>query len=724
MTTFPRAILFMVVALIWPAAPPVYAQATFTPGISYFGANGYIEYIAGNLPIIISAAHGGTLQPASIPLRTATACGDDDFSTTRDLNTDALALAIQAAFFGRTGKYPHVIVNRLHRNRLDANRPLDGGACGNAEAMQAWTEFQDYIAIAKAAVTADHGKGWFTDLHGHGHAIQRLELGYNMTGATLRHDESTLNGDPAFEAATSINVFSAESRRSFTDLLRGQTALGTLFANAGYPAVPGLQDPAPAEGQAFFSGGYNTRAHGCMDGGAICGVQIEANLTGVRDTASSRADFAMKLVEVYDEYLSSNFDIYLPDPPPPQLPGHTVIVDNLNAANDPAWARFEASANWSSASNGNAWNPPSFRFAQASGAATNDGAELFFLIARPGTYAVDAWWPAVATRSTGASYRVFEVDGGTLLADLLKNQRVDGTMWNPLGAFDFTKVGWGKVLMSRSLSTVNGSLAADAIRTTLVTAPNRAPYPRLRAPISGVEGSLIAFDGARSFDLDHDPLTHAWDFADGGTAMTATADHAFANDGSFDVKLTVSDSDGGSTTVLRTIAIGNVAPAVAAPATATIIEGERYDASGSFTDPGADSWTATVDYGDGSGAASMTLDGTEFTLGHVYETAGSFTVTVDIYDGDDHGVATTQVTVQTPVQAVEQLAAMVDSLASSGALSAGNAQSLHAKLDTATGPLGAFVNEIEALVRSRRLDDAVGAALVALVQRIARSLTP
>jgi hypothetical protein len=296
MTRLTRAIVLMVFAVIWSAAPPaVYAQATFTPGVSYFGANGYIEYIAGNLPIIISAAHGGTLQPASIPLRTAAACGDDDFSTTRDLNTDALALAIQAAFFGRTGKYPHVIVNRLHRNRLDANRPLDGGACANAEAMQAWTEFQDYIAIAKAAVTADHGKGWFTDLHGHGHAIQRLELGYNMTGATLRNDDATLNGDPAFEAATSISVFSAESPRAFTDLLRGQTALGTLFANAGYPAVPGLQDPAPAEGQAFFSGGYNTRAHGCMDGGAICGVQIEANLTGVRDTASSRADFAMKL---------------------------------------------------------------------------------------------------------------------------------------------------------------------------------------------------------------------------------------------------------------------------------------------------------------------------------------------------------------------------------------------------------------------------------------------
>ena len=29
----------------------------------------------------------------------------------------------------------------------------------------------------------------------------------------------------------------------------------------------------------------------------------------------------MKLVEVYDEYLLTNFGIYLPDPPPPTQPG-------------------------------------------------------------------------------------------------------------------------------------------------------------------------------------------------------------------------------------------------------------------------------------------------------------------------------------------------------------------------------------------------------------------
>ena len=404
---------------------------TFTPGVPVSGANGYIEYIPGNLPLIFSAPHGGDLQPASIPLRTAIACGEDDFSTTRDLNTAELALAVQAAFLGRTGKYPHIIINRLHRNRLDANRPVDGAACGNADAIQAWTEFQHFINVAKAAVIAEHGKGFYTDLHGHGHAIPRLELGYNITATALRRSDPELDGDPAIAASSSINTFSQQSPRSFSALLRGQTALGTLFANGGYPAVPGEQDPMPLEGQLFFSGGFNTREHGCMDGGTICGVQIEANNAGIRNTATNRANFAMKLVEVYDEYLSSNYDIHLPDPPAPDPLGHEIVVDNDNDNNSRDRAWFEASANWSLSTNNTQRFLTNFRFTQAANV-QDDGAEYFFLVNRPGTYKIDAWWPSATTRSTGVSYRVFEVESGLLFADLLKNQRitaVSGTIW-------------------------------------------------------------------------------------------------------------------------------------------------------------------------------------------------------------------------------------------------------------------------------------------------------
>ena len=48
--------------------PPVIDE--YVPGQTYFGRNQYIEYIAGDLPVIVSAPHGGGEEPDEIPLRT------------------------------------------------------------------------------------------------------------------------------------------------------------------------------------------------------------------------------------------------------------------------------------------------------------------------------------------------------------------------------------------------------------------------------------------------------------------------------------------------------------------------------------------------------------------------------------------------------------------------------------------------------------------------------
>jgi len=81
--------------------------------------------------------------------------------------------------------------------------------------------------------------------------------------------------------------------------------------------------------------------------------------------------------------------------------------------------------------------------------------------------------------------------------------------------------------------------------------------------------------------------------------------------------------------------ISDVAPTVNPISNATINAGDTYTASGSFsttTDPDATSWTATVDYGDGGGTQSLTLSGTNFSLNHVYNTAGTYTETVSVTD--------------------------------------------------------------------------------------------
>lgn len=74
----------------------------------------------------------------------------------------------------------------------------------------------------------------------------------------------------------------------------------------------------------------------------------------------------------------------------------------------------------------------------------------------------------------------------------------------------------------------------------------------------------------------------------------------------------------------------NQPPAMNPLSGATVNGGATYTANGSFTDPDSSSWTATVDYGDGSGMQPLPLAGMTFSLSHVYTTVGTYTVTVAV----------------------------------------------------------------------------------------------
>jgi hypothetical protein len=167
------------------------------------------------------------------------------------------------------------------------------------------------VDSARTHLLADFGRGWYTDLHGHGHQVARLELGYQVSGAELRLTDAQLNATSTYESKSTIRMVSELSPLTFSALLRGPTSLGALFQAEGFRSVPGNQDAAPLAAEEYFTGGYNVGRWGCSDGGLLCGVQIESHFEGVRDTAPSRAAFAAALVRVYASYLRQNFGLDL-----------------------------------------------------------------------------------------------------------------------------------------------------------------------------------------------------------------------------------------------------------------------------------------------------------------------------------------------------------------------------------------------------------------------------
>ena len=273
------------------------------PGTVITDGAGYVEYTLGDAPLIISAPHGGLLAPPSLPDRSCAGC-----VTVTDENTEALARRVAEQFLARSGRHAHLVINRLRRAKFDPNRELLEATGGNAALASSWTTYHFFLEDARYRVTYAATRGLLLDLHGHGHAILRIELGYLLSAADLRLSDQALGASGAL-AHSSIARLSLQNAGNTPPvaLLRGPTSVGALLANNGFPSVPSPGDPAPGVGDEYFTGGYITQRHGSASGGTVDAVQIEAFRVGARDTPENLDRYATALVSSVLEYLRVHY---------------------------------------------------------------------------------------------------------------------------------------------------------------------------------------------------------------------------------------------------------------------------------------------------------------------------------------------------------------------------------------------------------------------------------
>jgi hypothetical protein len=272
----------------------------YVPGKTYFGREKYVEYQAGELPIVITAPHGGRLKPEEIPDRTK---GVFAF----DVGTQELVRAIAKEFHERTGKHIHLVICRLHRIKLDCNREIVEAAGGNPLAESVWKEYTGFIKSATAAVEKKDGRGFFLDIHGHGHPTAQLELGYLHDSKQLQQSDKEID-ESKMAAESSLHAIAAKKHMPYSQLLRGPSSLGALLEELGFPSAPSPKVPHPPE--PFFRGGHTVRV---LSEGMTpnAGLQIETNYKGVRDNDASREKFAKALVDALDPYLEMHMGMHL-----------------------------------------------------------------------------------------------------------------------------------------------------------------------------------------------------------------------------------------------------------------------------------------------------------------------------------------------------------------------------------------------------------------------------
>lgn len=211
--------------------------------------NELVEVRRGNLPVIISAPHGGHLGIDKAPLRTGKAEGIKQFATVRDGGTDQLAKSVSQAIERKSGRRPHLIVAHFSRRFVDANRPAEW-AYESEPAGLVYEAYHESIRRARDWVLEEFGRGILIDIHAQGADRDTIFRG-TRNKATVKHMLSKF-GEEAFE---------------------GKRSIPGLLTERGYRIFPAPGDPA-AEHKSY-NGGYITGTYGSMAGGTIDSIQLE-----------------------------------------------------------------------------------------------------------------------------------------------------------------------------------------------------------------------------------------------------------------------------------------------------------------------------------------------------------------------------------------------------------------------------------------------------------------
>ncbi len=148
-------------------------------------------------------------------------------------------------------------------------------------------------------------------------------------------------------------------------------------------------------------------------------------------------------------------------------------------------------------------------------------------------------------------------------------------------------------------------------------------------PGFGSSPLTVDFSGLSSSSINGEIVSYEWDFNDGSTASTANAVNTFSTDGSYQVSLEVTDSEGNTATSFKTI---TVLPTNQLPQAsfATNYDNKSAPVAIAFdgtlsSDSDGDIIRYIWDFGDGR-------SGSGENVSHVYESGGVFTVTLTVFD--------------------------------------------------------------------------------------------
>tara|TARA_B100000953_G_C17968332_1_gene405339 strand:- start:74 stop:1102 length:1029 start_codon:yes stop_codon:yes gene_type:complete len=270
-----------------------HGQQIFIPSVSYFDQNNYVEYIAGNLPIIIVVPHGGSLTPTNLPVIGNHGIDNGTFETSH--------LLYDSIIHHTNGCFPHMIISHLHPTVMNPVREIDSAAGTNIDARNAWYDFHDFIDTAKYDITNTWGAGHYFEMHGNGHSDMWTEIGLGVSKTYLNGSDSLILSRVGY---STVKNLCTNGGINFLDIIKGSSSLGGLLDSKGWNSVPSPSNPSPGLG-GFFYAGWNTWEHGSRYSGVIDASHVENYYAFMQ--ISNRDQYANDLSNSIIEFMNIHY---------------------------------------------------------------------------------------------------------------------------------------------------------------------------------------------------------------------------------------------------------------------------------------------------------------------------------------------------------------------------------------------------------------------------------
>jgi len=248
------------------------AQSTDT------SASALISAISGNLPIILSAPHGGKEPIPGVSQRQGS--GVARFSTGRDTRTDDLADLLALELEKKFNAKPFVVIARFERRYVDVNRASDA-AFESVAVKSHYDGYHHALGEFVQRVGSHWGSGLLVDLHGEGTDADAIYRG-TQNGKTVK---------------SLIQRFGPSA-------VNGNQSISGQMAKLGYRVLPGA---ASNEKETHYLGGYIVQTYGSHQPVGIDAMQLElgANLRARANLEKTARNLAQAIEVFARAYLAT-----------------------------------------------------------------------------------------------------------------------------------------------------------------------------------------------------------------------------------------------------------------------------------------------------------------------------------------------------------------------------------------------------------------------------------